>query len=430
MLARYLEVRCRRRPRIDKYETGTGSEAPRDRQGVEDGVRYAGIDVGKAHHFVAVVDERSEALSRSRRFAATDEGFSLLRERLGEPDDCLVVMEATGHYWCNLAARLQQWGFAFVLLNPLRTHRFAQEDLQRGKTDRVDALMLARFGAQKRPDATELPAELSEEIGEFVRLRDGAVQELGDRTRQLSRHVDLGFPEFQRHVKTLDSTLALFLLAKYPTAKSWIRVSARTLGGLKYDGRHRVGEELARALVTDAKRSVGSRHGQSAQLGVRYCCRDIVELKERIAELDRLLEESIDRHDAGKLLLSIDGVGLQSAARVVAAVGDPAKFSSGKAFAAYLGVVPATRHSGSRTPRRAPTSSFGNHELRRALWMPTIGAVRRNPWLQATYERLVARGKPKKVALVACMRKLALAMYAVCRSGEPFVPRLPEAGDG
>lgn len=140
----------------------------------------------------------------------------------------------------------------------------------------------------------------------------------------------------------------------------------------------------------------------------------MAELKERIVELDRSLEDGTDRHAAGKLLLSIDVVGLQSAARVVAAVDDPAKFASGEAFAACLGVVPGTRRSGSSTPRRAPTSSFGNHDLRRALWMPTMGAVRRSPWLKANCERLVARGKPKKAGLPRAIRS-GFARSLPCR---------------
>ena len=137
-------------------------------------------------------------------------------------------------------------------------------------------------------------------------------------------------------------------------------------------------------------------------------------MEEGFAVLRSVLEEPDDRHDAGKLLLSIDGVGLQSAARVVAAVDDPAKFASGEAFAACLGVVPGTRRSGSSTPRRAPTSSFGNHDLRRAPWMPTMGAVRRSPWLKANCERLVARGKPKKAGLPRAIRS-GFARSLPCR---------------
>ena len=63
----------------------------------------------------------------------------------------LVAMEATGHYWQNLFTVLVAEGFAVALLNPMRTRRFAGEDLARAKTDALDAVGIARFGAQKRP---------------------------------------------------------------------------------------------------------------------------------------------------------------------------------------------------------------------------------------------------------------------------------------
>ena len=60
--------------------------------------------------------------------------------------------------------------------------------------------------------------------------------------------------------------------------------------------------------------------------------------------------------------------------------------------------------------------------------MPTLVAVRKNPWLRAHYERLLAAGKRPKVAIVACMRKLLGAIYSVARNRRPFVPRLATAG--
>ena len=59
-----------------------------------------------------------------------------------------------------------------------------------------------------------------------------------------------------------------------------------------------------------------------------------------------------------------------------------------------------------------------NHST--APWMPTLGAVRRNPWLRAFYEGLRARGKPPKLALVAAMRKLLHAAYSVAKNRKPF----------
>ena len=164
-------------------------------------MRFIGIDIATETHVVAVVDETGEVLTKATRFGEDAAGYAKLFALLGEPADVLVAMEATGHYWKNLFAVLVAKGFAVALLNPLRTRRFAAEDLERTKTDAIDALGIARFAAQKRPASTRLPDSATDELRELVRLRDRLVQDLGDRVRQLHRVVDLGFPEFTRHVR-------------------------------------------------------------------------------------------------------------------------------------------------------------------------------------------------------------------------------------
>jgi transposase len=111
-------------------------------------------------------------------------------------------------------------------------------------------------------------------------------------------------------------------------------------------------------------------------------------------------------------------------ALIVPAVGDPARFRDGGALAAYAGVVPGTHESGLHRRSRASLCPLGNSQLRRALYMATLAAVRHNPWLKAYYERLRAGGKRPKVALIAAMRKLLTAVYSVAKHRQPFVPRL------
>jgi transposase len=126
------------------------------------------------------------------------------------------------------------------------------------------------------------------------------------------------------------------------------------------------------------------------------------------------------------LLTTIDGIGPQTAARLIAELGDPAQFHSPAALAAYVGVVPALRQSGKRVSSRAGLTPIGHATLRAKLWMPVLTAVRKNPWLRSYYERLRARGKLPKVALVAVMRKLLVAVYIVATQRRPFVPQLVE----
>jgi transposase len=325
------------------------------------------------------------------------------------------------------SSRCWQRGYAVAVLNPSRTRRFAEEELQRTKTDAIDALGIARFAAQKRPPATQLPDVATEELRVLSRLRDRLQEDFASRLRQLHRAVDLGFPEFTRHVHTLESQLAATILSRYPTAASFRGASVKKLARIVYDGSHKIGEELARTLIEAAAESVGSYHSEPYRLRVKYLCEDLDVLRRRLKDLVRDIERKLDAHEVGKLLTTIDGVGPLTAACLIAELGDPARFRSAGAIASYVGVVPRLRQSGKKRFSGSPTIPFGNARLRKALWMVVLNAVRCNPWLRAYYDRLVSRGKPRKVALVAAMRKLLAAVWSVASNRRPFVSPLVSA---
>jgi transposase len=388
-------------------------------------MRFAGIDIASENHVVAVVDVDGQVVIKATGFKEDAAGYQRLLDLLGSPEGCLVAMEATGHYWQNLFAALAAANFTVALLNPIRTHNFAKEEMARTKTDAIDALGIARFAQQKRPVATKLPDSATQELREIVRLRDRVVQDLGDATRRLHRVVDLGFPEFTRYVKDLDTELATSILSEFPTAAAF-PVVTRPLAKLVYDGRHKVGAELAGQLVEAAKISVGRHHGEAYRVQVQYACQDIAIARRRLRELDGRIETLLEQHEVGKLLTTISGIGPQTAARLVSEIGDFARFENAGKLAAYVGCIPSIRHSGKSKPPRGPMTTLGNARLRASLWMPLLTAVRRNEWLRPFYQRLIAAGKLPKVALVASMRKLLHAVFSVATHRTPFVPRLPE----
>lgn len=380
---------------------------------------FAGIDIASERHMLARLDATGAPIGRPVAITEDQAGYATLLEALGRTP-ALIVMEATGHYWKNVFAVLVAAGHEIALINPLAARRFQEASLERTKTDAIDALGLARLAFEKRPAPTRLHDEASEALRELVRHRDRLRQDFDDRVRQLHRLVDLGFPEFTRYVRTLDSMLATSLLAEHPTAQAFAGANPRRLAKLRYDGRHFVGAELAEQLVAAAKRSIGQHHGPVYALQARHICQDLDLWRRRLKAIDLDIEGLLDAHEVGKLLTSIEGIGPHSAARIVAAVGDPARFRSAAAFAAYVGVVPGLSQSGKRDGRRAGITHYGNATLRRALWMPVLGAVRRNPWLRAFHDRLRAGGKPPKLALVAAMRKLLHAVYSVAKNRKPF----------
>ena len=285
-------------------------------------MRFVGIDVGAERHVVAAVDAAQAVVLKPTGFTEDAVGYQEMLTLLGPATDTLVAMEATGHYWKNLFAVLVTQGFAVALLNPLRTRHFAAEELQRTKTDAIDALGIARFAAQKRPAVSRLPDAATEELRERLRYRDRLSQDFGDRERQLHRLLDLGFPEFPRYVRDVGSELATTILRHYPTAAAFQGVPVRRVAGLRYATNQPVGRELAAAVLTAAAASVGQHHGAAYRSQVQDICEDLDVLRRRLRTLDQDIARLLEQHEIGTLLTTIDGIGPQTAARLVATFGD------------------------------------------------------------------------------------------------------------
>src|SRR5690606_9983830 len=115
-------------------------------------------------------------------------------------------------------------------------------------------------------------------------------------------------------------------------------------------------------------------------------------------------------------------VGLTTAVKFLAEVQDVHLFDSAAQFAAYAGLSPSQKQSGTSVRGKSSLSKKGNTHLRTALYMPIMAAMRFNPLIKALTDRLLAQGRPTKVAMAAGMRKLLHLMYGVLKSGRPFDP--------
>ena len=147
-------------------------------------------------------------------------------------------------------------------------------------------------------------------------------------------------------------------------------------------------------------------------------------LDHEIAKLERDIDDHIDRHPELKrdaqLLHSIPGVGSTTVAKVLAYAGDVRRFANAKALAAFIGVTPRQRLSGTSVKGRTMISRAGHAQLRRALYMPGLVARRHNPVLRAFGDRLRDAGLAPKAVVGAVMRKLVHLIYGVIKSGRPF----------
>ena len=144
-------------------------------------------------------------------------------------------------------------------------------------------------------------------------------------------------------------------------------------------------------------------------------------LSAQLAELDHGIDDTVRRSPiwraADDLLTSVPGIGDVTAHTLIADLPELGQLDR-RRVAALVGVAPINRDSGQMRGKR--TIAGGRAEVRNALYMATLAAIRWNPVINKHYHGLVDRGRPKKVALVACMRRLLGILNAIMRTKTPW----------
>jgi transposase len=306
---------------------------------------YVGIDVAKARLDVGI--------RPSGEVWAVDHdeaGIDALVARLAEVGPTLVILEATGGLELAVAAALVAAEVPVQIVNPRQARDFAKATGQLAKTDRLDALVLARFGAALRPEPRPIPDAALQEVRALVaRRRQLQAMVIAEKNRRTSAPKRL-HPQIDEHL-------------------AWLRRA--------------------------------------------------------VAALDRDLSSTIKGTPAWQAAVSrwrtVPGIGPVVSATLLADLPELGTLSR-QQIAALVGVAPLNHDSGTR---RGTRSCWGGRaHVRTVLDMGTLVATRCNPAVRPYYLRLLASGKPKKLALVACMRKLLTILNAITQRGTVWMPHL------
>ena len=172
-----------------------------------------------------------------------------------------------------------------------------------------------------------------------------------------------------------------------------------------------------------------NRHGAARVASVREDIESHIEwLQQRLKDVDKGLDQTLRQstvwREREELYRGVPGVGRVLAVTLVAEMPELGTLDR-KRIAALVGVAPFNRDSGTLRGRRMIWG--GRSSVRSVLYMAALVATRHNPVLKAFYERLLAAGKEKKVALTACMRKLLTVLNAMARSGRGWDSAFAEA---
>ena len=376
-----------------------------------------GVDVSKDFFSAAGLDEEGKE-HFSGTYEMNSHGFSEFLKALsshGERlDQMIVAMESTGCYHINLFSFLSSQGIRTVVVNPLLISNFAKLSLRKTKTDKKDALTIARFLLDHHKEISQLSiSQDHQDLRDLSRERESLCHLIAATKVEIKRVLRTTFPELES-IGNLYTGAMLRFLQQYPSARL-VRGAKRVAIAKALRGPY-VGDKLtftAEDIIKAAQSSVAVV-SPAKEIIVQGKIATLLHLKERLEELTKLLTDlcKATRVEDLKILQSIKGVGPNTAVPFLAEVGKVKNFTSSKKLIAFAGLDPSIHQSG-KFLGASKLSKRGNRHLRRAIYLMTTSVVSQNVFFKAYFLRRKKEGLPPQKALFAVAHKLIRVIFAM-----------------
>lgn len=392
------------------------------------GQLWAGVDVGKEHHWVCVVDDTG-SVALSRKLVNDEQPIRALVaeiEMLGQQVSWTV--DLTTVYASLLLTVLADAGKSVrYLAGRAVWHASATYRGGEAKTDAKDARVIAD---QSRMRGTDLPVLASDDhlITELRMLTAHRTDLVADRTRTINRlrqQLAAVCPALERAAQLTQDRGWVVLLARYQRPKAIRQSGLSRLARILTDAGVRNAASIATAAVAAAKTQTVRLPGEQVAAGlVAELAQGVIALDERIKTTDADIKGRFHRHRLAEVITSMPGMGFRLGAEFLAAVGDPALIGSADQLAAWAGLAPVSRDSGKRTGRLHTPKRY-SRRLRRVMYMSALTAVRCDPHSRAYYQRKRDQGKRPIPATICLARRQTNVLYALIRDNRTWQPDSP-----
>jgi transposase len=361
-------------------------------------------------------------------FANNKDGWNVFVAKLTQldaaPHQILLGMEATSRYGENFFHDLEQRGYVLCLLHPGQTHQFHRQQGLRAKTDRLDAMTIAKVLLSGEARAGYVPSEQIATYRELVRVHTHLSDEAARYQNEIQALVVVLFPEFSQVFADPCLPSALAVLKNYPSAQDIVTAGVEPIYQLlRAQTPAHFGRPTAKKLVELARSSTSSGRalsGRSASL--RVLCDQLEHTQANLARLQAEIEQLITKDPGVKGLQQIPGFGTKTVAVLRAELGEVNRFARTDQLIAYGGLDIEIKESG-LWKGKAKLSKRGSGLLRRVLYLAALRSIHlEGSAFGAYYQRLVERGLKKGSALMAVMRKMLAVAAHLMRTGEMYDP--------
>jgi transposase len=389
---------------------------------------YVGVDIGKASHYAVGVDEDGEVVHR--RAVENDEAGLGDLVRWAVEREAALVVDQPGGTAALLLGLCWGAGVAVGYLHGTAMARARDFYAGAGKTDPKDAFVLADV-ARAHPrrivwlePTDEVRARLELLCGYDADLRADA-NRLTNRLRAL---LGTHWPALERALgERLDTRPVLALLQKYPSGPALARAGAKRIAARLKAGQAQRPDLLAQRLLDAARAQAATVPGAAtAAVLVGELAGQLDRVVARRQQLGTEIEHAFFALPEAAILSSLPGIGPRLGARIAVEIGDIRRFKTPAHLAAYAGLGPTPRQSGTSIRGNVP-SRHGNHRLKNALFLAAFARLRHPP-SRVYYDRKRAEGKRHNQAVLCLARRRVDVLHAMLSSRLPYqLPATPLA---
>ena len=397
-----------------------GNDETRDEILVDSEYRvFLGLDVGKSDHHAVGLDPTGRRL-HDAPLPNSEPKLRAMFEKLAAHGPVLVVVDQPATIGAFPVTVARACGHDVAYLPGLAMRRIADLYPGNAKTDARDAFIIAD-AARTLPHALrridnddDALAELDVLVGYDDDLASEATR-LSNRIRGLLTGLHPALERVLGPKTAHPAVLEIFISCGGPTG---IRCQ---LTAIATKHAPRMGTKLVADILAalDEQTVVvpGTNTADTVLPRLAQSLKTVLTQRKTVAAE---VEEILDAHPLAQVLISMPGIGIRTAARILLEIGDASAFKSSGHLAAYAGIAPVTHHSGTSIRGEHPARS-GNRKLKRAFFLAAFAALA-DPTSRAYYDRKRAEGKKHNAALICLARRRCDVLFAMLRTNTHYQP--------
>lgn len=409
-------------------------------------VLIVAIDAAKLHQKALICNYFGDIIEKPFFFTVSDSGMHLLYqtiERAVKATDAVRLflgVEATGHYYEDLVREMAKRGYHVQILNAYTTFEERAGALSWCKTDDLDLVAIAHAIMSNKATENKLLEGFQRHLMVFTRARRSEVRKRASLRVEIRVLMDLIWREYQgyadyshgkaRKVKVFSDfwgKASVFFMEHHPHPSTILHLGEAGLRKLSIQHNLKLRKSSIEKLLHIAQQAL-SRDTQELRpelLLLNMKLHDLKAYDAKIAALEHEMETLLLQTD-GRLLLTIPGLGVTTAAELYAEMGDISSYASANQLIKKAGTNPIVKQTGGGAGSYRRISKQGNDHLRYVVYLAGRNLCMHNKDLKPFYERLKGRGKHERAIFIAMGNKLLKIAFALLRNRSTFHSACPD----